>query len=108
MAFPFHPAVCLFPSGIGETTREASASSALAPVRPTSIGVVVFRTHKNERAEAVLDIEGVWRCRKLPVLDRVLNALYEPRRNVEDDSPFGHPELFRVASWLKGEARIPN
>jgi hypothetical protein len=71
-----------------------------------SIGVVVFRTHKNERAEAVLDTEGIWRCRKLPVLDRVLNTLHEPSRNSEN-LPFGHPELVRVAAWLKGEVRFP-
>lgn len=75
------------------------------PVRASDIGMVVFWTHKRERAEAILDAEGRWRCPRLPVLDRVLNALYEPRRDTAGDMPFGHAELIRVAAWLKGEVR---
>jgi hypothetical protein len=71
-------------------------------VRESSIGVVVFLTHKRKQAEAILDIEGVWRCPKLPVLDRVLNAFHEPRRRPGAVVPFGHAELIRVAAWLKG------
>jgi hypothetical protein len=44
----------------------------------------------------------VWRCPKLPVLDRVLNALHKPRRDATGTMPFGHPELIRVAAWFKG------
>jgi hypothetical protein len=73
--------------------------------KPT-IGLVVFLTHKNVRAEAILDAEGRWHCPTLPVLDRVLNALHEPQRSSGDDMPFGHAELIRVAAWLKGTARI--
>jgi hypothetical protein len=76
------------------------------PVREPYIGVVVFLTHKGEQAEAILDIEGVWRCPKLPVLDRVLNALHAPKQDSGDDVPFGLAELMRVAAWLKGVARV--
>ena len=75
-------------------------------VREPNIGVVVFLTHKREQAEAILDVEGVWRCPKLPVLDRVLNALHKPRRDATGTMPFGHPELIRVAAWLKGVVRF--
>jgi hypothetical protein len=68
------------------------------------IGMVVFLTHKKEQAEAILDREGTWRCPRLPVLDRVLNALHEPRRDRGGDLPFGHAELIRVAAWFKGVA----
>jgi len=71
-------------------------------VREPNIGAVVFLTHKKEQAEAILDIEGKWRCPKLTVLDRVLNALHEPRRDAGGTMRFGHPELIRVAAWLKG------
>ncbi len=70
------------------------------------IGMVVFLTHKKEQAEAILDVEGKWRCPKLPVMDRVLNALHEPRRGAGGDMPFGYAELIRVAAWFKGEARF--
>src|SRR5579875_1474756 len=76
------------------------------PVREPNIGVVVFLTRKKEQAEAILDVEGVWRCPKLPVLDRVLNALHAPRQDSGDDVPFGLAELMRVAAWLKGVARV--
>jgi hypothetical protein len=76
------------------------------PVHEPEIGVVVFLTHKGEQAEAILDIEGVWRCPESPVLDRVLNALHAPRRDAGDDVPFGLAELMRVAAWLKGVARV--
>jgi hypothetical protein len=74
--------------------------------RKPDIGVVVFLTHKKEQAEAILDMEGVWRCPELPVLDRVLNALHAPRRDAGDDVPFGLAELLRVASWFKGVAKV--
>lgn len=76
------------------------------PAREPKIGVVVFETHKGEQAEAILDIEGVWRCPKLPVLDRVLNALHGPKRPARADIPFGQAELIRVAAWLKGVAKV--
>jgi hypothetical protein len=68
--------------------------------------VVAFLTHRGEQAEAILDIEGVWCCPKLPVLDRVLNALHAPRRDSGHDVPFGLAELIRVAAWLKGVAKV--
>jgi hypothetical protein len=77
-----------------------------APVREQNIGVVVFLTHKGEQAEAILDTEGVWGCSKLPVLDRVLNALHAPKHDSGDDVPFGLAELMRVAAWLKGVAKV--
>ena len=63
-------------------------------------GVVVFTTHRGERAEAILDVAGRWRCPKLPVLDRVLNILFVP--GAKADSPFGYDQLERVAAWIKG------
>ncbi len=77
-----------------------------SPARAANIGVVIFLTHKKEPAEAILDVEGTWRCPELPVLDRVLNALYGPRRDTRGAMPFGHAELIRVAAWLKGDARL--
>ena len=82
----------------------AATDPVQQPAGETSIGMVVFLTHKKEQAEAILDGEGKWRCPKLPVLDRVLNALHEPRRDAESDMPFGHAELIRVAAWFKGVA----
>ena len=76
------------------------------PAREANIGVVVFLTHKKEPAEAILDVEGTWRCPRLPVLDRVLNALYGPRWDAGGALPFGHAELIRVAAWLRGDARL--
>lgn len=76
------------------------------PVREPNIGVVVFLTHKGEQAGAILDIEGVWRCPELPVLDRVLNALHRPKHDSGDYVPFGLAELMRVAAWLKGVAKV--
>ena len=70
------------------------------------ISLVVFPAPRGEQAEAILDGEGTWRCPKRPVLDRVLNALYEPGRDATGDLPFGHAELVRVAAWLRGEVRL--
>ncbi len=76
-----------------------------SPAGVPPIGKVVFLTHKNEWAEAILDGEGRWFCPKLPVLDRVLNTLHEPKRESGNDLPFGQAELIRVAAWLKGVVR---
>ncbi len=57
----------------------------------TDIGMVVFLTHKKTQAEAILDLEGKWRCPKLPVLDRVLNALHEPKRDAGATCRSGMP-----------------
>lgn len=79
----------------------------IAAVEPwvPDIGKVVFLTHKKEEAEAILDGEGRWRCPKLPVLDRPLNALYEPGRFPRGDMPYGYAAMIQVAAWLKGEVR---
>jgi hypothetical protein len=95
---PFDPAYGL--------RLSAAADRVPHPVGEPGIGVVVFLTHRKEQAEAILDVEGVWRCSKLPVLDRVLNALHKPRRDATGTMPFGHPELIRVAAWLKGVVRV--
>jgi hypothetical protein len=88
---------------VSETTDAIPIQPATA--RETNIGVVVFLTHKKEQAEAILDGEGKWHCPKLPVLDRVLNILHEPREDAAGDMPFGHAELIRVAAWLKGRVK---
>ncbi len=67
----------------------------------TTIGVVDFPTHRGEPAEVILDGDGRWHCPQLPVLDRVLNILFEPRRGAAD-AAFGVEQLRRVAAWLKG------
>jgi hypothetical protein len=67
------------------------------------IGLVRFTTHKGEPAEAILDLQGRWRCSRLPVLERPLNILYDPRRF----KPFGVGALHAVAAWLNGTARFP-
>jgi hypothetical protein len=82
--------------------HSATTDRVQHPVPEPNIGVVVFLTHKGEQAEAILDLEGKWRCPKLPVLDRVLNALHKPKRDATVAMPFGHHELIRVAAWLKG------
>jgi hypothetical protein len=78
-----------------------------SPVRTGIIGTIVFPTPRGGSAEAILDLEGKWRCPSLPVLDRVLNILYEPGRLPGGDLPYGHAELIRVARWLKGRVRLP-
>lgn len=87
-----------------ETSRVVDAVEQPRP-RPLAeavIGLVVFKTHRGEWAEAILDGQGCWRCPKLPVLDRVLNILYEPKRVGPTGAPFGQEALVRVAAWLKG------
>ncbi len=89
-----------------DVTRFMPANEPRARARPgTIIGMVIFTTHRGERAEAILDGEGRWRCPRLPVLDRVLNILFDPTREAMDVAPFGHEALRRVADWLKGDAR---
>ncbi len=94
-----------FDPGCGHR-KSGTNADVRRPVRVPDIGMVVFLTHRGEQAEAILDLEGVWRCPKLPVLDRVLNALHRPRQGSGDDVPFGLAELMRVAAWLKGVARV--
>ena len=109
------PCVCRSAPSVFRVRSEAMprlASMPLAAPGPqadvgVNFGIVVFLTHKRERAEAILDREGIWRCPKLPVLDRVLNALYAPSKGVATDPRFGEAELIRVAAWLKGEVRRP-
>ncbi|WP_169977785.1 hypothetical protein [Tautonia rosea] len=78
-----------------------------SPGRSTILGKVVFQTHRGEPAEAILDHQGRWCCPQLPVLDRVLNILYEPGRVPGGNLPFGYAELIRVAAWLKGHVSLP-
>ena len=66
------------------------------------IGVVHFPTHRGEPAEAILGGDGRWRCPQLPVLDRVLNILFDPARGGREGQPFGHQGFRNVAAWLKG------
>lgn len=97
------------PSAIGPALGargSATADRVPGPTAEVVVGVVVFRTHKGVRAEAILDGEGRWRCPELPVLDRVLNILYEPGRVPRGDLPFGYAELIRVAEWLRGVAKV--
>jgi hypothetical protein len=93
--------------GLRESRLGAGSDPSPTPAAEPRLGAVVFRTHKGERAEAVLDHRGRWRCPALPVLDRVLNALYEPGREPAGAQPFGLAEMLRVAAWLKGEVRRP-
>ena len=73
MVFPSRRSVCPIPCCTSQTIYRRQTPSEHS-VLERHIGVVVFQTHKGERAEAILDVEGVWRCPRLPVLDRVLNA----------------------------------
>src|SRR4051794_14508416 len=102
LPFPCGPALCVSSATFNLASGPQPPSEPAGtrpPTRGAEIGVVTFLTHRGERAEAILDGEGRWRCPVLPVLDRVLNALHAPRRG---DLPFGHAELIRVAAWLKG------
>jgi hypothetical protein len=86
-----------------DPTRLTPLSGLSVGTRPGPIiGMVIFTTHRGERAEAILDVEGRWRCPRLPVLDRVLNILFDPAREGMGGAPFGHVALRRVADWLKG------
>ena len=69
------------------------------------IGRVAFLTHRGTVAEAILDRSGQWHCPELPVLDRVLNALYAPK-GLPGAVSYGQVELGRVADWFKGR-RVP-
>ena len=90
----------------GDRIRLTTATGPVPPSRQGPIiGLVLFTTHRGERAEAILDGEGWWRCAELPVLDRVLNLLFVPRDEAEGVSPFGHDQLGLVAAWIKGEVR---
>ena len=64
------------------------------------IGEVRFTTHRGEPARAVLDDGGRWHCHELPVLNRVLNILHEPRAASAEG--YGRAELEAVAAWLRG------
>lgn len=91
----------------GERLSPRPPTEPLPPRQPEPIiGLVIFTTHRGERAEAILDRHGRWRCPKLPVLDRVLNILYEPRRVGQGGAPSGHEALGRVAAWLKGTVEV--
>lgn len=88
---------------LGEGIRNATVAEAVPQSdRAAIVGMVIFTTHRGERAEAILDDQGRWRCPELPVLDRVLNILFEPREGATADVSAGHDALHRVAAWLKG------
>jgi hypothetical protein len=93
---------CLF-AVYSRTPVPASASSDDAA---KIVGRVLFRTHRDEPAEAILDEDGLWCCPQLPVLDRVLNILHSPKRTEGQAGAFGHAELERVAAWFQGTAKI--
>lgn len=97
------PTLCR--SAVAIPARGSSTSGESFPAEEPALGVVVFTTHRGERAEAILDAEGTWRCPELPVLDRVLNILYAPSREAGGDRPPGLSALLRAAAWLKGEVR---
>ena len=100
------PLLCLR-SGAAWSVRNPNViQSRPVPVFPATVGLVAFRTHRGEPASAILDATGHWRCPEMPVLDRVLNALFRPGELIEPDDPeFGQVELGRVAAWIKGEIR---
>lgn len=102
MCITFHrPAILSVQS---RSIREPGSQVGLGP-KPI-LGVVIFTTHRGELAEAILDGEGRWSCPRLPVLDRVLNILFEPGKEAGGGIPFGHAELDRVAAWIKGRVRL--
>jgi hypothetical protein len=89
---------CAGPFWLGVPCRAAAL-----PLSQVVVGVVAFRTHKHEEAEATLTRDGRWRCPALPVLERPLNTLYEPGRFASKPAlPYGHEALEQVAAWLKG------
>ena len=75
------------------------ACAAWTP-RDPAIGRVAFLTNRGEPAEAILGRDGLWRCPAMPVLDRVLNALYAPDRSVRPED-YGREEIRRVADWFR-------
>jgi hypothetical protein len=70
------------------------------------IGTVEFATHRGEPAEAGLDEAGRWHCEQMPVLVRVLDALYDPKRGGPDPNIRANEELHAAARWLKGTVRL--
>ncbi len=89
-----------------DQARSCAATESIPPPRRGPIiGLVIFTTHRGDRAEAILNAEGRWSCPGLPALDRVLNILFEPKRGAAGASAFGHDQLGRVASWLKGRVQ---
>jgi hypothetical protein len=69
------------------------------------IGTVDFATHRGEPAEARLDDAGRWHCEQMPVLVRVLDALYDPKRGGVNPDSREREELHAAARWLKGTVR---
>jgi hypothetical protein len=69
------------------------------------IGKVQFATHRGDPAEAVLDETGRWHCERMPVLVRVLDALYDPRTGGIDPGSRANEQLEAAARWLKGTVR---
>jgi hypothetical protein len=86
--------------------RALPATEPTAPAKPGEmLGLVLFTTHRGELVEAILDLQGRWHCPRLPVLERPLNTLYDPRR--VGPAPFGVETLERAATWLKGTVQLP-
>ena len=71
-------------------SNPALAQPVARPEAPEILGRVRFRTHRGEPAEAILDAQGTWSCPRLPVLDRVLNALFAPDL-AQHDAAAGKP-----------------
>ena len=90
------------PGGDVPSCRGLPGGQASASEGAGLVGVVRFPTHRGAPAAAVLGRDGHWRCAELPVLDRVLNTLFEPRRWGSAGGPFGVEAVRAVAGWLRG------
>jgi hypothetical protein len=69
------------------------------------IGTVDFATHRGEPAQAILDDAGHWHCEQMPVLVRVLDALYAPKIGMNCGS-MRADQLHAAARWLRGTVRL--
>lgn len=86
------------PRGWRGPTRWAVES----PERPPACRRVVFPGRQGEPIEAILRDDGTWSCSALPVIVRVLDALYAPESANTGEPGWGRVEMLRAAEWLKG------